>query len=187
MAHTGPSERFRGQTAIPGWLPAPGAGIHVLKEGLHLLSLKPYQKPVTYILSKNKPVALQCCWPHLPSAVTLGWPFPVDSHQQDTYRTHSSRFLPKIHLKGKVTQGGKTLKWREWCLCALNQAITGVWTVLKRKAQHSWTTNRRSQRGITWTSWSRQVSPQCPGSSATGRGPRPLGFCWTRCRRPALL
>lgn len=125
MAHTGPSEKFKGQTAIPGWLQAPGAGIHVLKEGLHLLSLKSYQKPMTYILSKNKPVALQCWRPHLPSAVTLGWPFPEDSHQQDTI----GRILPGSYQnssKGKSHPGRQDSKWREWCLCALNQAITGL-------------------------------------------------------------
>lgn len=34
MAHTGPSEKFMGQTAPePGMTQAPGAGTHVLKEG----------------------------------------------------------------------------------------------------------------------------------------------------------
>lgn len=49
--------------------------------------------------------------------------FPEDSHQQDTIG-RIFQVPTKIHLKGKVTQGGKTL-WRG-CLCALNQEITGL-------------------------------------------------------------
>ena len=157
----------------------------VLKEGLHLLSLKPHQKPMTYILSKNKPVALQCWRPHLPSAVTLGWPFPVDSHQQDLQDAFF-QVPTKNSSKGKSHPGRQDSKWREWCLCALNQAITGL-DRFKKESTAQLNSEQEVPRGITWTPWSRQASLRCPGSSAAGRGLRPHGSCWTRCRRPALL